>query len=68
MSTIADEISHWADQWVRGSGVMTRNTDAYNHMLEGVAALQAAPWAQMDAEPAAKGEQPAKATQQPDKG
>jgi len=44
--TVADRIRKWADQEIRGASVMTRNTDAYNHMMEAVAKLTAEPWTQ----------------------
>jgi hypothetical protein len=44
--TVADRIRKWADKEIRGASVMTRNTDAYNHMMDAVARLTAEPWTQ----------------------
>ncbi len=45
MTTIADEIRAWGDKNIRNTGVMTRNTDCYNHMQEALLELLQAPWA-----------------------
>lgn len=44
METIADRIRAWARKNVQNSGVMTRNTDAYNHMTAAVEELLAEHW------------------------
>lgn len=45
--TIRDRINAWGDQYVRNSGVMTRNTDCYNHMQEALQKLTSEPWASL---------------------
>jgi len=51
MTKISDEIRIWIDRNIRGSATMTRNTDAYNHMLNAADELLRAPWAQQEAKP-----------------
>lgn len=47
--TIADQIRAWARREINGDAVMTRNTDAYNHMIEAVERLVQMPWASREA-------------------
>lgn len=47
MTTIRDEIDAWARTNIQGATVMTRNTDAYNHMQAAVAELLEKPWANL---------------------
>lgn len=47
MATIRDRINAWADENVRNAGVMTRSTEAYNHMQEAVQKLLSEPWVEL---------------------
>lgn len=47
MSTIRDELETWERTYIRGANVMTRNADAYNHMLEAIQELKNKPWANL---------------------
>lgn len=47
MSTIRDELEVWERTYIRGATVMTKNTDAYNHMLEALKVLKDKPWANL---------------------
>lgn len=44
MTTIRDEIEAWRNTRIRGATEMTRNTEAYNHMMRAVDELLTKPW------------------------
>ena len=48
MNTIRDAIDAWANENIRNASVMTRNTEAYNHMVQAVETLKEQGWAQLE--------------------
>lgn len=45
MPTIREDLEAWERTYLQGATAMTKNTEAYNHMVEAVKVLKNKPWA-----------------------